>query len=167
METEMSDYAYYAAKGLTQSETAKAMGVSRSAVSDYAKKHDIKFVKHKQRGIEYNGYESYGAAARAEGITEPAIWNRVNVPRKNKNAAPKVKQIKWRNFEWKGVPESKSLNTITRYSVFFRDHVSLWGASFINVDGHEEAIELEYQDCAEAKAAAHSHYANQILEALE
>jgi hypothetical protein len=79
----------------------------------------------------------------------------------------KVKRIKWRNFEWKGVPESKSLNTITRYSVFFRDHVSLWGASFINVDGQEEAIELEYQDCAEAKAAAQSHYEKLILEALE
>jgi Lar family restriction alleviation protein len=85
----------------------------------------------------------------------------------NTRTPPKVKALKWRNFEWKLVPESVSTNSVTRYAVFFRETEGLWGANYVGIDGRESKIGHKYQDCAEAKAAAQAHYNNLILSALE
>lgn len=163
----MGDYAYYAAKGFTQSETAKAMGVSRAAVSDYSKRYRIKFVKHKQRGIEYNGYESYSAAARAEGKTEAAIWNRVNIPRKYKGVLPKIKELEWVDASWKKNPEEKTINGCVEYRAYFRKG-KLWGA-YGSYSGSRGVYEIgqEFGSIEEAKAAAQTHFEKLILDQIE
>jgi predicted transcriptional regulator len=66
------------AEGMTQAETARARGVSREAVRQYADKHSLSFPKGRNRGVPHNGHESYTAAAAAEGITPQAVWNREN-----------------------------------------------------------------------------------------
>jgi predicted DNA-binding protein YlxM (UPF0122 family) len=66
-----------AAAGLSQAETARRMNVSREAVRQYAKRHSLDFQTARQRGVPYAGHDSMSEAARAEGVTPQAIFNRV------------------------------------------------------------------------------------------
>lgn len=63
--------------GMTQAQTAKELGVSRQAVSQYAKANGLSFARGVNRGIPYGDYESISAAARGEGVTPQAVWQRV------------------------------------------------------------------------------------------
>lgn len=74
----MKTYEWCAEAGLTQAETARLMKVSREAVRQYADRHGIVFEKGRQRGVKYDGFESYTDAGKSEHITGQAIWNRVN-----------------------------------------------------------------------------------------
>ncbi len=70
-------YEECAEAGLSQAETARKMGVSREAVRQYAKRHGIDFAPSRQRGVPYGDHPSMSAAARAEGVTAQAVFNRV------------------------------------------------------------------------------------------
>ncbi len=63
--------------GMTQAQTAQQLGVSRQAVSKYAKRHNLDFRADKQRGKPVGNYRSMSEAARAEGITPQAIRQRL------------------------------------------------------------------------------------------
>nr|WP_321525831.1 hypothetical protein [uncultured Cohaesibacter sp.] len=74
----LTTYEDCAAAGLTQAETARMLGVTPTAVFRYAERHSLAFILHRTRGVPYSGYKSYAEAARAEGISRQAVWERAN-----------------------------------------------------------------------------------------
>lgn len=60
-------------KGLTQAETARALGVSREAVRSYAKRHNLKFTQGRQRGVPVGRFETMTEAARAWEVSPQAV----------------------------------------------------------------------------------------------
>lgn len=60
-------------KGLTQAETARVIGVSREAVRQYAKRHNLKFAQGRQRGVPVGRFETMTEAAKAWQVSPQAV----------------------------------------------------------------------------------------------